>query len=196
MPEASTTNQAPYNTCVVIDSHGSLIAKYRKIHLFDVDVSDGQTYRESASTSPGSDVVVATCGDLRIGLSICYDVRFPELYRKHSEQGANVLVVPAAFTLMTGKDHWRALLQARAIENQCYVLAAAQWGTHPKGRTTYGKSMVVDPWGDVIAQAPEREEIIFGDLNLDHLARIRQRLPALHHRKILLRRTTKKLVSE
>ena len=119
-----------------------------------------------------------------MGLSVCYDVRFPELYRKLAAAGADVLVVPAAFTLATGKDHWHVLLRARAIESQAYVVAAAQWGTHPRGRRTYGKSLIADPWGDVLAQCPEGEGIALADVERAYLERVRASLPALRHRRL------------
>jgi predicted amidohydrolase len=159
-------------------------ARYRKIHLFDVEVGDGQVYRESAGVTGGDETVVVPVGPFKVGLSVCYDLRFPELYRRLIDGGADVLLVPAAFTLMTGKDHWHVLLRARAIESQAYVIAAAQWGRHPKGRTTYGKSLVVDPWGDVIAQAPEGPGVVFARLEATRVAEVRASLPSLKHRKL------------
>lgn len=172
------------NTSVVFGARGELVARYRKIHLFDVEVGDGQTYRESAAVTPGDGPVAIDVGPLKLGLSVCYDLRFPELYRRLVDLGATALVVPAAFTLMTGKDHWHVLLRARAIESQTYVLAAAQWGKHPKGRTTYGKSLIVDPWGDVIAQASEGEGIATATLDLERVASVRRSLPCLSHRRL------------
>ncbi|MFN0063499.1 MAG: carbon-nitrogen hydrolase family protein [Myxococcaceae bacterium] len=173
-----------YNTSVLFGPTGAALAVYRKMHLFDVDVNDGATYRESTAVAPGSDVVVADIGLVKVGLSICYDVRFPELYRQHSAQGATLLCVPAAFTLMTGKDHWEVLLRARAIENQTYVLAPAQWGRHSEKRVTYGRAMVIDPWGTVIACAPDGEGLALADYDAEHIARIRQDLPAQKHRRL------------
>jgi predicted amidohydrolase len=161
-----------------------LVARYRKLHLFDVDVGDGQSYRESASTSPGAAPVVVDLAGFRVGLSICYDLRFPELYRVLTDLGAEIIVVPSAFTLATGKDHWHVLLRARAIEAQAYVVAAAQWGTHPRGRRTYGKSLVADPWGDVIAQCPDGEGIVLANIDRAHLERVRASLPSLRHRRL------------
>ena len=128
-------------------------------------------------------MVVPVAG-VSVGLSICYDLRFPELYRALTSLGAEVLVVPAAFTLMTGKDHWNVLLRARAIESQCWVIAAAQWGKHPRGRQTFGKSCIVDPWGEVVAQASEGEGVVTARLDPAYLERVRQNLPALQHRRL------------
>ncbi|MEO6601955.1 MAG: carbon-nitrogen hydrolase family protein, partial [Polyangiaceae bacterium] len=159
-PEASEDPARPFNTALVFGPDGKLATSYRKIHLFDVELQDGTTLSESSGTTPGTSIVTFDIGAFRVGLSICYDLRFPELYRALVSRGANVLLVPAAFTLHTGKDHWRPLLQARAIESQAYVVAAAQWGKHPRGRNTYGHSMVVDPWGGVIAEASDRVGVV------------------------------------
>jgi predicted amidohydrolase len=183
MPERSSDPARPYNACVLVAPDGALVAKYRKVHLFDVDVGE-QKYRESASTSAGSTPTVATVGGFVVGLSICYDLRFPELYRKLCDRGAEVIVVPAAFTVVTGKDHWHVLLRARAIESQAYVIAAAQFGQHPRGRSTYGKSLVADPWGDVIAQCSDGEGLVVTSLSRAYLARVRGKLPSLQHRRL------------
>ncbi len=180
-PEKSEDPLRPYNTCAVFSPTGHVTARYRKLHLFDVDVGDGVTYRESAATCAGALPVVAEVGPLRIGLSVCYDLRFPELYRRLVDDGAQVLIVPAAFTLATGKDHWHVLLRARAIESQCFMVAAAQCGRHGT-RMTYGKSCVIDPWGDVIAQASEGEGVVTADVDLEYLEQVRARLPSLRHR--------------
>ena len=184
MPERAPDPARPYNACVVVGPDGKVKAKYRKVHLFDVDVGDGQRYCESASTTPGDAAVTADIAGFAVGLSVCYDLRFPELYRKLAAAGADVLVVPAAFTLATGKDHWHVLLRARAIESQAYVVAAAQWGTHPRGRRTYGKSLVADPWGDVLAQCAEGEGVAFADVERAYIERVRKSLPALRHRRL------------
>jgi predicted amidohydrolase len=184
MPERSGDHDRPFNTCAVVAPDGSVVARYRKLHLFDVEVGDGQRYRESASTSPGTEPVVVPVLGFRIGLSVCYDVRFPELYRKLADLGAEVVVVPAAFTLATGKDHWHVLLRARAIECQAYVAAAAQWGVHPHDRRTYGKSLVADPWGDVIVQCPEGEGVAVAAVERRRIESVRANLPSLRHRRI------------
>ncbi len=184
MPERSVDPARPHNTHVVVTPEGAISAAYRKIHLFDVSVGDGQTYAESAAVTPGEDVVTARAEGFVFGLSVCYDLRFPELYRALVDRGAEVLLVPAAFTMVTGKDHWHALLRARAIENQTYVVAAAQWGRHPKGRQTFGKSLVVDPWGDVVAQASEGEGVVVTELSRERLERVRASLPSLVHRRL------------
>jgi predicted amidohydrolase len=184
MPERSADPDRPYNTCVVVAPDGRVTARYRKIHLFDVDLPDGSSHRESASTSAGEAPVTVVVGGFTIGLSVCYDLRFPELYRLLSTAGADALVVPAAFTLFTGKDHWHVLLRARAIEAQAYVVAPAQWGRHPRGRQTYGKSLVADPWGEVIAQAPEGEGLAIATLDRAYLEDVRARVPSLRHRRL------------
>jgi predicted amidohydrolase len=183
MPERSGDPERPFNTCAVFGPDGRLAARYRKVHLFDVDLAE-RRYRESAATAPGAEPVVAEVAGVRLGLSICYDLRFPELYRALSALGAEALVVPAAFTITTGKDHWHVLLRARAIEAQAYVIAAAQWGRHPGGRLTYGKSCIVDPWGEVIAHASEREGVVVAPFDPAYLAEVRRNLPALRHRRL------------
>jgi predicted amidohydrolase len=159
------------------------------VHLFDVEVGDGASYRESASTSAGTSAEAFTArlgaGELRVGQTVCYDLRFPALHQRLVDLGAALLTVPAAFTLMTGKDHWHVLLRARAIETQTYVLAAGQWGAHPKGRRTYGKSCLVDPWGDVVAQAGEGPGTVVGRVDVGYLEDVRRRLPCLSHRQQL-----------
>jgi predicted amidohydrolase len=183
MPERSEDASRPYNTSVLIDPRGAVSATYRKVHLFDVSLPDGTSLRESAATSAGSDAVTTEVLGVRLGLSICYDVRFPELYRRLVDQGARVVTVPSAFTMTTGKDHWHALLRARAIENQVYVLAPAQHGKHPRGRQTYGKSVVIDPWGEVVAQVSEGEGFATTTLDFEYQDRVRTSLPSLLHRK-------------
>jgi predicted amidohydrolase len=184
LPEASDDPQRPYNTCAVFGPNGELAASYRKIHLFDVDLADGTSYRESNGSSSGKDPVVVSVGGFGVGLSICYDLRFPELYRALVDRGAELLVVPAAFTLTTGKDHWHVLLRARAIESQCFVVAAAQWGKHPLGRMTYGHSLLVDPWGTIVAEASDRPGVVLADVVREDLRRVRAAVPSLKHRRL------------
>jgi deaminated glutathione amidase len=173
-----------YNTSLVFDPAGELAATYRKIHLYDAEIPGRVSYRESRTVAPGDQTVVADVAGVRTGLSICYDLRFPELYRRLAIDGAKLLVVPAAFMLHTGRDHWEVLLRARAIENQCYVLAAAQIGDHEPGRTCFGRSMVIDPWGTVLAQAPDTVGIVTADIDLARVDRIRTDLPSLANRRL------------
>lgn len=170
------------NTSLVFDSDGAVVAAYRKIHLFDVEVG-GVVYRESESEEPGEEAVVAQAEDWSIGLSVCYDVRFPELYRILALEGAQLVTVPAHFTTPTGKDHWHVLLRARAIENQLYVAAAAQTGETLPGKPAYGRSVMVDPWGLVLAQAPDEETVISAVLDRAHLDDIRAKVPSLANRQ-------------
>ncbi|HEY5958561.1 MAG TPA: carbon-nitrogen hydrolase family protein [Polyangiaceae bacterium] len=187
-PEQSDEPARPYNALTVFDPEGAIAGHYRKLHLFDVDLANGTTYRESASTSAGGDVTVSTVVGINLGLSICYDLRFPELYRRLSELGAEVMCIPSAFTAETGRDHWHLLNRARAVESQAWVIAANQWGSHGKNRQTYGHSLIIDPWGTVVAEATDRPGIIVADLDLDWLASIRARLPALRHRRLGIER--------
>ena len=169
------------NTCVVLGPEGELAAVYRKIHLFDVEVG-GLVYRESDAEEPGDEPVVCAA-DWPIGLSVCYDVRFPELYRILALEGARLVTVPAHFTLHTGKDHWEVLLRARAIENQLYVAAAAQLGETMPGRWAYGRSLIADPWGLILALAPDEETVISAELDRARLDEIRAKLPSLATRQ-------------
>lgn len=184
MPERSSDPARPYNTSLFVAPSGEVVARYRKIHLFDVDLPDGTSLRESAGSSPGDAPCTASLGDVVVGMTICYDLRFPELYRLLAARGARIVTVPAAFTLTTGKDHWHVLLRARAIENQVFVLAPAQHGHHPRGRQTYGKSLVVDPWGDVLAQCGEGEGVAVATLDFAAQDRVRASLPCLSHRRL------------
>ena len=175
------------NTSLHVDPDGAIAAAYRKMHMFDVEV-DGTIYAESAREQAGDEVVTTTIAagseqPRTLGMTICYDVRFPELYRALSERGAEILAVPAAFTLATTRDHWETLLRARAIENQCFVIAANQIGEHPPGNRSGGRSMIIDPWGLVLATAPDSECAIVAELDFGLLAGIRERLPALTHRR-------------
>lgn len=183
MPEASSDRARPFNTSLLVAPDGRVVARYRKIHLFDIDLP-GARHLESGGTTAGSEPVVAAVDDFKLGMTICYDLRFPELYRKLVTEGVRIITVPAAFTLTTGKDHWHVLLRARAIENQVFVLAAAQHGKHGQGRMTYGKSLIVDPWGDVLAQAPEGEGYALAFLDFSAQDRTRASLPCLTHRRL------------
>ena len=174
-----------YAACFVYNPQGEEVARYNKIHLFDAEVDDPTgCYRESDDYIPGNDVVVVDIDGVRLGLSICYDLRFPELYRKMVDQGAHILCIPAAFTKATGEAHWEVLLRARAIENQSYVLAANQCGQHSRKRQTYGHSMIIDPWGSIITQAKNDPIVISAKLDMSNLQRIRQKLPCLNHKRL------------
>jgi predicted amidohydrolase len=171
------------NTSVHVGPDGGIRARYRKLHLFDVEV-DGTTYRESDYEAPGDEVVVSELADgTSVGLAICYDLRFPELFRALAARGARVITLPSAFTLATTRDHWEVLLRARAIEDQCFVVAANQVGEHAPGLRSGGRSMVVDPWGVVLAQAPDTECAVVAECDLARLEDVRRRLPALDHRR-------------
>ena len=169
------------NRSYLIGSNGRIAARYDKIHLFDVNLPSGESYRESNTVAPGSEAVLATLPFARIGLSVCYDLRFPHLYRALAKAGAEILTVPSAFTETTGKAHWHILLRARAIENSCFVMAPAQGGTHANGRKTYGHSLIVGPWGDILAEAGTDPGVITAELDLGEIAEVRGRLPSLHH---------------
>jgi predicted amidohydrolase len=171
-----------YNTAVVIDPRGAVTARYRKIHLFDVDIPGGAVLRESDATAPGAELVTVDVDGAPVGVSICYDVRFPELYRALvKDRGAEVLLVPAAFTAHTGKAHWHLLLRARAVENQAWVVAAAQWGQHNAKRASFGHSLVVDPWGDVVAERPEGDGVVMATIDGATVAKRRTQMPCLAH---------------
>jgi len=177
-----TENDKIANRSFLIDPEGRVVARYDKIHLFDVDLPNGEHYRESATFNAGSDAVLAATPLGKFGLSICYDVRFPHLYRRYGLAGADVLFIPAAFTKVTGQAHWHTLLRARALENGCYVIAPAQCGTHQNGRETFGHSLIIDPWGKILAEgrgtAPCR---IMANLDLDLVQSVRQKIPSLAH---------------
>ncbi len=186
IPLRSAQEGRPYAACLLYDDHGQVIARYDKIHLFDVTVGDeAEVYTESHTNYPGERVVVVDTPFGRLGLSVCYDLRFPELYRELSRQGAEILVIPSAFTEITGQAHWEALLRARAIENLCYVVAAAQGGYHVSGRTTYGHSMVVDYWGRVRGQLNKGSGIVLLEPDLPAQRVMRQRFPVLGHRRLV-----------
>jgi deaminated glutathione amidase len=180
--EGASQSTKLHNTSTFFGPDGGMSAVYRKIHLFDVKAPDRE-YLESKTIAAGTGIVTAKAGAATVGLSVCYDVRFPELYRLLALRGAEVLAVPAAFTLQTGKDHWELLLRARAVENQAYVVAPAQWGKKADGRWTYGRSMIVDPWGTVLSQCPDRDGYALAVLDFDYLDRFREEFPALKNRR-------------
>ena len=185
LPDDAPDDARPYNTAVLFDANGRQIATYRKIHLFDAAPRDeAPPYQESATMSAGDTVVTAEVGGLRLGLATCYDLRFPELFRALTLLGAQVLPLPAAFTRETGRDHWEPLIRARAIENGCYIIAAAQVGSHPPRRVTHGHSMIVDPWGKVLAEADgETPCIITAEVDTARITDVRRRIPALANRR-------------
>lgn len=172
-----------YNTSLLIDDQGNIVATYRKIHLFDVEIEGRVVAKESDSIIPGDQVVTAVTPFGKLGFAICYDLRFPELFRSLVLKGAQIIVLPAAFTLYTGIHHWEVLLRARAIENQCYVIASGQFGSYPPNRTNFGSSMIIDPWGIVVARAPEMECYIMADIDLNRVKESRERVPCLSNRK-------------
>ena len=177
------------NRSYLIGPDGAVVAKYDKIHMFDVDVSETEIYRESAGYRPGSKAVVVDTNFARIGMTVCYDVRFPHLYRKLAQAGAQIITVPAAFNHITGAAHWEPLLRARAIENGCFILAPAQTGfhleAHGKGRRTHGHSMVISPWGEVVLDAGTEPGLYYADIDLAEVDRARARIPSLQHDRII-----------
>jgi len=185
----SITEDAPgqpkrYNTSVLFGPDGSRLAVYRKIHLFDVDLPGRVTIKESDAKLAGTDVVWAPAALATIGLSVCYDLRFPELYRRLAFAGARIITIPSAFTFPTGEAHWDVLIRARAIENQCYVIAPAQFGPNVHGFSDYGNSMIVDPWGRVLARAADMEGVVIAPVDLEYLERVRRELPSLAHARL------------
>lgn len=176
LPDGRVANRA-----FVMDPTGTIVARYDKIHMFDVDLPGGESYRESATFQPGTQAVVATTPWGGLGLSICYDVRFAYLYRALAKAGASIITVPAAFTVPTGRAHWHVLLRTRAIETGCFVLAPAQTGMHDGGRATYGHSLIISPWGEVLADAGEEVGILLADLDLAKIAEARRMVPSLGH---------------
>ena len=179
-----------YNTCSVLNSQGQVVADYQKIHLFDVDLGDEARFTESATFAPGHKVVVFTCGRVRIGLGICYDLRFPELSRLLSLRGADLIIFPSAFTRVTGEAHWELLLRARAVDNQVFIAGVSSAPNPEVSFQAYGHSMVVDPWGKVEASLGDEEEILIVDIDLEKVARIRRELPLLAHRRTDLYRVS------
>ena len=185
----SITERAPgelrrYNTSVLFGPDGARLAIYRKIHLFDVDLPGRVTIKESDAKIPGAELVTAATALGPIGLSVCYDLRFPELYRRLAFGGARILAIPSAFTFPTGEAHWDVLIRARAIENQCYVIAPAQFGPNVHGFSDYGNSMIVDPWGRVLARASDQEGVVVAPIDMDYLERVRRELPSLAHARL------------
>ncbi|MFL5626824.1 MAG: carbon-nitrogen hydrolase family protein [Ktedonobacteraceae bacterium] len=180
---SSTTPGKFYNTSVLIDRDGAIVARYRKIHLFDVDLANGEKHYESERIIAGNEVVTAELDGITFGLTVCYDLRFPELYCALALRGAQIILVPAGFTLHTGRDHWEVLLRARAIENLCYVMAPAQVGKYPPNRQCFGRSMIIDPWGLVLAQAQDRPMTVVTEIDLAQITAARAQIPSLDHRK-------------
>lgn len=174
-----------FNTSLLFGPDGAMLARYRKLHLFDIDLPGEVTFRESGFMGFGDRVVVTETGLGKLGQATCYDLRFPELFRLLVEQGANMIAVPSAFAMATGRDHWEVLLRARAIENQCYVIAPNQFGRHGEKLQTFGRSMIIDPWGTVLAQAADVETVITAEIDLERLDQVRRNLPCLQHRRRL-----------
>ena len=174
----------PFNTSVLINPQGKIVSKYRKIHLFDIKLK-GKEILESSRNQAGKNPKLAKVENVKVGLSICYDLRFPELYRYYSKNGAKIICIPSSFTKPTGEAHWHTLIKARAIENFAYVIAPNQAGTGSGGVKTYGHSLIVDPWGKILAEgSANKEEVIFAEIDLDYLEKIRKNLPSLEHRKL------------
>jgi predicted amidohydrolase len=184
MYETEPGDPGMYNTAFVIDPQGEIIARYRKMHMFDVVLDGVAEYRESATVTPGHDIVVTEIDGLPVGLATCYDLRFPELFRILALRGARAIILPAAFTLMTGKDHWEPLLRTRAIENGLYMIASAQWGAHPPAEhRCYGRSMIVDPWGTMLATAPEGVGVASATITPSRVEAVRRQIPSLANRR-------------
>jgi deaminated glutathione amidase len=169
------------NRSYLVDPGGGVVARYDKIHMFDVDLAGGESYRESNAFRPGGRAVLAETPWGVLGMTVCYDLRFPHLYRALAQAGADFLAIPSAFTVPTGKAHWHVLMRARAIENGCFVFAPAQWGEHAEGRRTYGHSLIVDPWGEVLADAGEGVGIVSARIDLAAIAKARRMVPSLQH---------------
>jgi predicted amidohydrolase len=178
------SNDKVANRSFLLDAVGNIVASYDKIHMFDVQLPSGETYRESATFKPGETAVVAPTPWGQLGMSVCYDVRFAVLYRALAQAGASILTVPAAFTRTTGKAHWHILLRARAIETGCFVVAAAQCGTHAEGRQTFGHSLIVDPWGEVLADGGEEVGVTLARIDTARVAEVRGMVPALSHDRV------------
>ncbi len=181
IPEIASEGK-PLNTTMLINPQGGIVCKYSKLHMFDVGIKNGLDFRESGHTSAGNDIVLADTELGTLGFAICYDIRFPELFRLLALSGAEVIFVPSCYSLLTGKDHWEPLLRARAIENGCYIVASDQIGKKPK-MDTYGKSMVIDPWGEVIARANDRPCCFTAEIDLDYVRSVRSQIPSLENRR-------------
>lgn len=189
VPLATTDQNKICAACLLFDGAGNRVARYDKIHLFDVRLEEsGENYTESLTIEPGDAVIVVDTPVGKLGFAVCYDLRFPELFRKMLEHGVEVIAIPSAFTAITGKAHWEALVRARAIENLSYVIAAAQGGYHVNGRETYGDSMIVDPWGNVLDRLARGSGVVCADIDLDYLARVRRNFPVIEHRKLYVGR--------
>ncbi len=185
LPLTATNPERVRATCLVYNDRGERVARYDKIHLFDVNLLEtGERYEESATIEPGNTSVVLDTPLGRLGLAVCYDLRFPELFREMLDAGMEIMALPASFTAITGKAHWEVLVRARAIENLCYVVAAAQGGYHRNGRKTHGHSMVVDPWGTVLAQVPRGAGHVCCPLDVEFLSSVRRNFPAIDHRRL------------
>ena len=185
LPLKTPQTELCYGASYVFDAEGRAAACYRKIHLFDVDLPGGpESYRESASMDPGEEPRTVATPAGYLGLSICYDLRFPELYRRLVDENADLFSVPAAFTFTTGSAHWHTLLRARAIENLAYVIAAGQYGTHPNGRTTFGHSLIVDPWGQILAERDSGDGVVSAEIDLSLARKLRAEFPVLQHRRL------------
>lgn len=185
IPVKSSDENKVYAACLVYNEKGEQVSRYDKIHLFDMHIEvTSETYKESETMEAGNQVVIVDTPFGKIGLAICYDLRFPELFRQLVLQGAEIIVVPSAFTAITGKAHWEVLLRARAIENLCYMVASAQGGYHVNGRETYGNSMIVDPWGTILDCLPDGSGFVTADIDIENINKIRQSFPVLEHRKI------------
>jgi predicted amidohydrolase len=180
-PGAAASEERLANRSFLIDAAGAIVARYDKIHMFDIDLPGGESYRESNAYRPGAGTVVAETPWGRLGMTICYDVRFPHLYRALAQAGADFLTVPSVFTVPTGRAHWHVLLRARAIENGCFVFAPAQWGEHAAGRKSYGHSLIVDPWGEVLADGGEETGIVTARIDPARIAEARRMVPSLQH---------------
>ena len=181
--ETRSDSPGLYNTSVVLNPDGDIIARYSKIHMFDVVLDGDAKYMESATVTPGDEIVTVDIEGVTVGLAICYDLRFPELFRILTLRGARTIILPAAFTMTTGKDHWEVLIRARAIENEVYFVACGQWGMHPPGNWCYGRSIIVDPWGTVLATAQDGIGIAHATLNDERVSAVRRQIPSLANRQ-------------